>query len=165
MDITSDIPVSVRTYCPSDAAACKALYRGGDKVPENDTGCDIENISSAYLSSPGNHFWVAQTPEGEIVGMIGVQQPEDGVGQIRRLRVAEPWRRRGIGSVLMETALHFCQERQYLKVKLDTFMDQQAAVRLFEKFRFHHDRTRTLGEKQLMYFYLDLYSSGQGRAL
>jgi ribosomal protein S18 acetylase RimI-like enzyme len=164
MDTLSDIPVSVRTWCPSDAATCKALYQRG-KVAENDTGGDIDDIASAYLATAGNHFWVAETIDVEVVGMIGVQQPEVGIGQIRRLRVAEAWRRRGIGSLLMETALRFCQERQYLKVKLDTFMDEEAAVRLFEKFRFLHDRTKTLGEKQLMYFYLDLYSTGQGRAL
>ena len=161
MDVNSNIPISIRSYTPSDQTACKALYRNGDKVAESDHGADIEDIESAYLKPPGGHFWVAQTSDGDLVGMIGVQQPEEGVGQIRRLRVAEPHRRRGIGSLLMEAVLQFCQERQYLKVKLDTFMDQEAAMRLFEKFRFVHDRTKTLGEKQLMYFYRDLYSSGR----
>jgi len=31
------------------------------------------------------------------------------------------------------------------------------AIKLFEKFRFRHSRTRTVGDKDLMYFYLDLY--------
>jgi ribosomal protein S18 acetylase RimI-like enzyme len=158
MDVYLNIPVSIRSYGTTDDAACQWLYRNEGKVAENDTGCDIENISAAYMKAPGNHLWVAQTTEGQVVGMIGVQQHDEGVGEIRRLRVAKSYRRRGIGGALMEAALRFCQERQYLKVKLDTFMDEEAAIRLFEKFKFQHDRTRTHGEKQLMYFYRDLYS-------
>ena len=159
MDANSNIPVSVRTFSPSDETACKALYRSGDKVPENDTGADIDDIASAYLKPPGGHFWVAHTPEGEIVGMIGGSRKRASGKSADR--AAELAAGRGIGSLLMEAVLQFCQERQYLKVKLDTFMDQHAAMRLFEKFRFVHDRTKTLGEKQLMYFYLDLYSTGR----
>ncbi len=93
--------------------------------------------------------------------MVGVQQYDDGVGEIRRLRVAVPFRRRGIGSALIETAVSFCRERQYLKIKLDTYMEHEAASRLFKRFGFLHDRTRILGDKQLMYFYFDLYSREQ----
>jgi len=154
---------SIRSYRPGDAAACQNLYFEGligGRIAESDTAYDIHDIESAYMRDPGNHFWVAETPEGQVVGTIGVQQHDAGVGEVRRLRVDARYHRRGIGSALMETALRFCQERQYLKVKLDTFMDHEAAVRLFQKFRFLHDRTKTLGEKQLMYFYLDLYSRG-----
>ena len=41
-------------------------------------------------------------------------------------------------------------------------MEREHAVKLFEKFRFRHDHTRTVGGKELMYFYLDLYI-GQDR--
>ena len=63
----------------------------------------------------------------------------------------------------METALRFCQEKQYLKITLDTFMEREPAVRLFEKFRFRHDRSRTVAGKELMYFYLDLYKGEGGK--
>ena len=159
MDTTPDIPAIIRSFAPMDDLECKTLFRHcTSRMPDNDTGYDIADIQSAYMKDPGNHFWVALSPDGEIIGMIGVQQHDAGIGEIRRLRVIPALRRRGIGSLLMEAALRFCQERNYLKVKLDTFMDEEAAVRLFEKFRFLHDRTRTLGDKQLMYFYRDLYS-------
>src|SRR5918997_470498 len=95
---------------------------------------------------------------GELAGMIGVQHHEEGSGEIRRLRVAEGFRRRGIGSALVETAVRFCEERNYLKVTLDTFMEREPAVHLFEKFRFRHFRTRNVAGKDLMYFMLDLYA-------
>jgi GNAT superfamily N-acetyltransferase len=153
-------PWRVRSFTPLDLGACRQLYREGliGKIAENDTGLDIDDIDSEYMHRPGNHFWVAQTSDGQVAGMIGVQHYEEGMGSIRRLRVAQSHRRRGIGSALLETAVRFCQENQYLKVTLDTFTERDAAISLFLKFRFTHDRTRIANGRELMYFYLDLYT-------
>ena len=152
----------IRTFREADLSACRKLYVEGllgGKLAENDTGFDIDDILSAYLKSTGSHFWVAERVHGEIVGMIGVQQHEAGLGEIRRLRVSQEHRRRGIGSALVETAVRYCSENGYLKVALDTFVDREPAIKLFEKFHFHHSRTRQIGEKELLYFYMDLYQS------
>lgn len=156
-----DIPATIRSFRPSDQQACLALYIDGllgGSIAENDTGYDIDHIEEAYLKSPGNHFWVAESPHGHIIGTIGVQHYEDGVGEIRRLRVRRDYRRRKIGTALLETALRYCQEKGYLKIILDTFIDREPAMRLFEKFRFHLSRTRRVGSKELVYFYFDLYA-------
>jgi ribosomal protein S18 acetylase RimI-like enzyme len=155
----------VREFERRDLPACRKLYVEGligGKLAENDTGMDIDDIESAYVKPPGSHFWVAENAAGDVVGMVGVQAPEEDCGEIRRLRVRSDHRRIGIGSALVETALRFCQEKGYLKIQLDTFMDREPAVRLFEKFRFRHSRTRKVGDKELLYFYLDLYM-GEGR--
>ena len=158
----SDLPATIRSYQPADEKACRMLYREGllgGHLAENDTGLDIDDIESAYMQTPGNHFWVAAIENGRIAGMIGVQHHEEGIGEIRRLRVAMDVRRRGIGSKLVETALQFCADQQYLKITLDTFVDREPAIKLFEKFRFRHDRTRNVGGKDLLYFYLDIYGT------
>jgi ribosomal protein S18 acetylase RimI-like enzyme len=155
----SDPPFAIREFRPEDLPACRKLYVDGliaGKLAENDTGFDIDDIASAYVKPSGNQFWVAEIG-GEVVGMIGVQAHEADCGEIRRLRVRTDHRRKGVGSALVETALRFCQEKGYLKIQLDTFVEREAAIRLFEKFRFRHSRTRKLGEKELMYFYRDLY--------
>lgn len=161
------IQFEIRSFKRGDLSACSSLYREGllgGKIAENDTGLDIDDIESAYMNTPGSHFWVAVTKPTpgssencQVIGMIGVQQHEDNVGEIRRLRVRKDMRRRGVGSALVETALKFCQERNYLKIALDTFMEREPAVKLFEKFHFRHSRSRTLGDKEIMHFYLDLY--------
>lgn len=151
---------TLRSFRPTDQAACQKLYREGlisGGIAPNDTGLDIDDIQAVYMNCPGNHFWVVETVEGQVVGMIGLQHHEENAAEIRRLRVRQDHRRRGIGSALVETALRFCQERQYLKITLDTYMEREPAVKLFEKFRFKHSRSRTVGEKELLYFYLDLY--------
>jgi RimJ/RimL family protein N-acetyltransferase len=42
-------------------------------------------------------------------------------------------------------------------VTLDTFVDHEPAIKLFQKFHFHLSRTKRLGDRDLLYFYLDLY--------
>jgi ribosomal protein S18 acetylase RimI-like enzyme len=166
--VTSDAshPWIVRSYLPTDLPACRTLYVEGligGRIAENDTGLDIDDIDHAYMV-PGNHFWVVENASGEIVAMLGVQHVEQGVAEIRRLRVRLDHRRRGIGQALIETALKFCNDNGYLKITLDTFMERDAALRLFDKFRFRHARTRRVNDRDLMYFYLDLYSSHSTRA-
>src|SRR4051794_40117114 len=103
-----DIPITIRTYRPSDKSACEALYRDGlvgGRIADNDTGVDMADIKRAYLSSPDDHLWVAQNAAGEVIGMIGVQHGERGTGEIRRLRVRSDSRRRGVGMKLMEQAV------------------------------------------------------------
>ncbi len=155
------IPVHVRSYEPRDGDVVKHLYVEGligGHIAPNDTGLDIEDVQGAYLSSPGNHFWVAENEQGEVVGMIGVQIHRESEAEIRRLRVRQDHRRRGIGAKLLETAIKWCQDRGCLKVTLDTYMEREPALKLFEKFKFKHSRTRDVSGKSLLYFYLDLYS-------
>ena len=165
---SGDIPVSIRSFRPGDMPACRKLYKEGllgGKLAENDTGLDIDDIEFAYMRPPGNHFWVAESiPQSpgeapQLVGMIGVQHHDDDAAEIRRLRVTQDLRRRGIGSKLVETALRWCQDHNYLKVTLDTFMDREPAIKLFEKFHFRHSRTREVNGKELLYFYLDIYGA------
>src|SRR4051794_16666731 len=100
-------PAKIRSFKKQDLPTCTKLYREGlvgGKIAENDTGLDIDDIETAYMNSPECHFWVAEGDDGAIWGMIGVQGHDKGVGEIRRLRVAQEHRRRGIGSALMEQA-------------------------------------------------------------
>lgn len=156
----------IRSFRPQDAAACRRLYTEGllsKSIAPNDTGWDIDNIEQVYMRTTSSHFWVATTPEGEVVGMMGVQHHEPGVGEIRRLRVAKEHRRRGIGSALLETALRFCQQRGDVKVALDTMMDREQALAMFERFHFRHHGSKQLGERELLYFYADLYTQERRR--
>lgn len=157
--------VVIRSFEPRDHAAVKQLYRDGllgGHLATNDTGYDIDDIQHAYMEAPGSHFWVGEC-EGEVIGTIGVQQLDAGVGEIRRLRVRQDHRRRGIGSKLLERALEFCRDEGLLKVTLDTWVEREPALKLFQKFRFRHDKTRENGEKQLLFFYLDLYGMDGSR--
>jgi ribosomal protein S18 acetylase RimI-like enzyme len=89
--------------------------------------------------------------------MVGVQKMDDNAAEIRRLRVRGSYRRHGIGTLLMETALAFCRHHGYLKLVLDVRIERGPAIALFEKFGFTLTRSRDIDGRKLLDFYLDLY--------
>lgn len=126
-------------------------------VPEHDTGDDIINFLDYYFGDENmSAFWVAKLDELTL-GMIAVKRHRDGVAEIRRLRVHPDYRRLGIGTVLMSQAVEFCRSREYLKVILDTRVEREPAIRLFEKFGFMLSKQREHDGRKLLDFYFDLY--------
>jgi len=127
------------------------------QIRENDTGADLDHLVAGYFESKDSGFWVAEH-DAIIVGMIGVQRIDDNAAEIRRLRVRKGFRRRGIGTRLMEHAISFCRDKQFLKVVLDVRIERSPAIELFGAFGFLHGRERDLDGRKLLDFYLDLYS-------
>lgn len=152
--------VQVRAASDEDLPALRELFQESvleGLVGDNDTGADIDNLTEAYFEDGGQSgFWVA-TFESLVLGMIGVQKTDDNTAEVRRLRVRGAFRRRGVGAILMERALSFCQHQGYLKVVLDVRIERGPAIALFEKFGFTHARTREIGGRKILDFYIDLY--------
>jgi len=152
--------VRVRQARPTDAGSLRDLFVEGlieGKVWGGDTGADLENLHTAYFSDQGQScFWVAEY-RGQVIGMIGVQQMGENSAEVRRLRVRHEYRRRGLGSRLMGEAIAFCQRLGYLKVVLDVRTERVPAIAMFKKWGFQLARTREVGERTLLDFYLDLY--------
>lgn len=154
-----DEPV-IRPADAGDEDGVLALFAEGvssGTTAQNECGVDLENLESAYLESDGDSgFWVAEAGS-EIVGMIGVQVYEPDTAEIRRLRVRETHRRRGIGAALLTEAVNHCRHRGLLKVSLDVLVDRKPAIELFEKTGFRLHRERPIRDRTLLDFYLDLY--------
>ena len=152
--------VQIRLATHSDGSALRDLFEESvieGLVGDNDTGADIDNLQEAYFEDEGQSaFWVACDPR-DVIGMIGVQKMADNAAEVRRLRVRSAYRRRGVGALLMERALSFCQHQGYLKVVLDVRIERGPAIALFRKFGFTHGRTRDIGGRKLLDFYIDLY--------
>jgi putative acetyltransferase len=152
--------VHIRLACDHDHPALRELFHESlleGLIGDNDTGADIDNLDEAYFADDGDSaFWVAQF-EDRVIGMIGVQKVADNSAEVRRLRVRGTYRRRGVGTLLMERALSFCQHKGYLKVVLDVRIERGPAIALFQKFGFKHGRTRDIGGRKLLDFYIDLY--------
>jgi ribosomal protein S18 acetylase RimI-like enzyme len=152
--------VRVRVARPDDAASLRDLFVEGlieGKVWAGDSGADLENLQTVYFSDEGaSCFWVAEY-RGAVIGMIGVLQMGENTAEIRRLRVRHDHRRRGLGSHLMAQAISFCQRQGYLKVVLDVRIERAPAIAMFRKWGFQLARSRNVGERTLLDFYLDLY--------
>jgi len=152
---------TIRHATDQDIPVLRELFEAGvyeGQVHINDTGADIEQLDEAYFSDAAQGaFWVA-VREAEIAGMIGVQRVDTSVAEMRRLRVRPQFRRQGIATALMEHAIRFCRDHDYLKVVLDVRVERQPAIQLFEKFGFYLSRVREHGERRTLDFFVDLYS-------
>jgi|GEM_PF-500634 len=151
--------ILVRTFHSDDQSQVVTLYTDGllaGQIAANDTGADIDNLHEAYFSDDRHHFWVAEQSE-QVLGMIGVSSDDQNTAEVRRLRVDQGHQDSPIPGLLLQKAVEFCREKEYLKVRLDTRFEKTAALDLFDRTGFQHTRTRKSEDKELLEFYVDLY--------
>ena len=151
--------LSVRPYQPADAPNVWDLYHEGlltGRKDPDDLAADLSEISRAYLSESGSHFWIAESA-GRAIGMVGLLNGEPHVGRIRRLRVAPDCEPGLVAARLLGAAIDHCREHELLKVILDTRISPELAVELLEHANLHYHRTWDGRGKRVLEFYLDLY--------
>jgi ribosomal protein S18 acetylase RimI-like enzyme len=156
----------IRPVEARDAGIVMELFRDGSLSGESNHGqeaADLEDLDRHYIHNDSAWLWVAEGEAGEpaLVGMVAVRIVGDDVAELRRLRVHTDFRKQGIGRALVEHALQHCREHEFLKVVLDTFVERQAAIGLFEQFGFRHARSRESDGRPVLDFYLDLYSEAR----
>eukprot|EP00455_Lapot_gusevi_P010443 TRINITY_DN14724_c0_g1_i2.p1 TRINITY_DN14724_c0_g1~~TRINITY_DN14724_c0_g1_i2.p1 ORF type:complete len:181 (+),score=27.24 TRINITY_DN14724_c0_g1_i2:28-543(+) len=88
--------------------------------------------------SPRDHFWVVETNESIIGGMVALQclDPERKIGELRRMSVDKPFRRQKLGSKLMLNLVEFARSEGYDSVVLTTPEVNEPAIRLYQRFGF-----------------------------
>ncbi len=89
---------------------------------------------AAELGSPGGVFLVAEE-EGQITGYLGMQQVL-GEGYIGNVAVDPQFRRRGVGSMLVEALIAYGQAHEMEFLTLEVRESNQPAISLYEKFGF-----------------------------
>jgi ribosomal protein S18 acetylase RimI-like enzyme len=77
--------------------------------------------------------------EDEVAGCIALSKMKDhGVCEMKRLFVRPLFRKNKIGRILIEELLTSAKERDYAKMRLDTFEKLEAAIHLYIQFGFKH---------------------------
>ena len=75
----------------------------------------------------------------EVAGCIALAKVKEPVTcEMKRLYVRPAFRKNKIGRLLIEELLNSAKERNYGKMRLDTFLKLQAAVHLYEQFGFRN---------------------------
>ena len=120
--------VVVRTYEPRDF---EAIYR-------LDQSCYPPGIAYSryalgeFLSLPGAQAWVAEH-EGQLVAFIIARRATRRHGHIITLDVRQDRRRQGTGTALLATAEDWLRTEGSTLVRLETAVDNPAAVAFWEK--------------------------------
>ena len=152
--------LTIRTYEPRDHDAVWRLHLEGVRRGPHDLPVpshfddDLRDVESSYLGE-ASCFWVADSPDG-LVGMTAIQRIDAETGRLRRMRVTEAWRRRGVAQALLDTATGFCRAQGYRRLILDTTEQQTEAHRLYERNGFTFLGHRMLGVFRVRDYVKDL---------
>ncbi len=92
---------------------------------------DRSVADAAPFTPPNGTFFVALDDDGQIIGGVGLRSVAEGVGEIKRLWVAETARRLGVGAGLMDAAEDAAQRFGMHMVELETGPKQPEAVALY----------------------------------
>jgi GNAT superfamily N-acetyltransferase len=153
--------LTIRRYKPDDYDAVWELHREGvvkinpdvsQAMPGYDD--DLKDIAGVYLGE-GCNFWVVEGPSG-LIGMTAIMRIDAETGRLRRMRVTEAWRRKGVAQALLDTATQFCRDAGYRRLILDTTEQQTAAHALYERNGFVRTGERTLGPFRVFDYVKDL---------
>jgi ribosomal-protein-alanine N-acetyltransferase len=85
---------------------------------------------SAFIGHPRTKTWVAEEM-GKIAGFLVATREPQKVGHIVTIDVLERWRRRRVGSLLMDAAEDWAREQKLLFVYLETAENNIAAHRFY----------------------------------
>lgn len=160
------VVISIRPYRPSDQPQIRSLH---DRTPPAGSPYlgpqvwfpDLDDIPSNFLA-----FWVATQAAGDgetIVGMVGVEEPDDevppsvlrerpGVLRLQHMRVAPERQRQGLGRRLTQTVIDWARNHAYSVLILETTPQQEAAVKLYEHMGFHQVARSMIGKWELVWF-------------
>jgi putative acetyltransferase len=136
--------ITVRHIEPSDYEAVQHIFKGPNVIR-----------GTLQLPFPSAELWrkrLAEPPEGlfnlvacveggEVVGNLGLHTSPNRprrrhVGQIG-MAVRDDWQGKGVGTALMQAAIDLADKWLNLRrLELEVFVDNTAAIRLYEKFGF-----------------------------
>ncbi|OGW87223.1 MAG: hypothetical protein A3C35_06950 [Omnitrophica bacterium RIFCSPHIGHO2_02_FULL_46_11] len=157
---------TIRKCQSSDEPAARelivnVLQREFPKDAQNIPSDDLDDIGSSY-GKLGEAFFIALS-NGKIVGTVGIKQEDERTAFLRRLFVAPEFRRKQIGSQLIERAVEFCREVGYDEIIFKTTSTMDKAVRLCEKRGFVPKAKLGVGPVQLLKFALFLKTEALSR--
>jgi putative acetyltransferase len=144
-------PVRIEPYRPLHQQGFAALV--SNVLAE--LGFERDSVLDADLESPERFYeaiWVV-LDEDEVVGSVAVRRAplESGPrgrrlgadAELKRMYLYEPYRRRGLGSRLLDLAVRWARDQGYAALTLDTGSKMEAAQRFYEAAGFERVGYRT----------------------
>ena len=147
--------MQIRRFQIGDGEAVKKLITGimDSEFSEDKPAfspADLEKLQNSY-GGLGEAFFVAED-KGAIVGTVGVKREDERVALIRRIFVAPAYRKKGIGSLLLNRAMQFCHEVGYRELVFRTTSRMGGAMELFKKEGFQSRAKIPIGQLELLKF-------------
>jgi len=141
--------VRIRPAGPEDIEAVVALVADVDR--ERGEELDEAALRSLLLDAV---LFVAEAEDG-IAGNLGVHGI-DGASASLGMSVAAAWRRRGVGTALIEAAIEWARAQNLDRLRLEVLADNAPAVALYRKLGFVEDSRRRGGRGEVVLMSLAL---------
>ncbi|HXW16226.1 MAG TPA: N-acetyltransferase [Terriglobia bacterium] len=109
---------------------------------EIDQACFVPGISytpqelTAFISHRLSQTWVAEE-DGEIAGFLIAQSQPRRILHIITIDVLKAWRRRRVGSLLMDAAEQWAHDHSLRMIGLETAQDNLAAQKFYQARGYH----------------------------
>lgn len=95
---------------------------------------ELDHLREMYAAPSGVIFL---SKENEIfTGCVAVRKKDD-VAELKRMYIKLEYRKAGLGSALLQKALHIAKEMGYKKIRLDTLSHMTDAINLYTKAGFY----------------------------
>ena len=137
--------VSIRTYEPGDPSlVCYfyyKLYEQQYRFNGSVEGYFIRGMADLFDHPGENQLWIAQKDD-QIVGCIAIIRKDEHGAQLRWFGVDMSVQGMGIGNQLLQTAMRFCEERDYTDIILWTIDILKPARHLYKKYSFTMTETK-----------------------
>ena len=97
----------------------------------------VLNDPRGTIIDKGGFIWLAKY-DVNIIGSSALIKEHDGVFELAKMSVAEPWRGKGISKLLIEVCLRKAKELRANKVELFSNHQLLAALKLYERYGFKY---------------------------
>lgn len=101
---------------------------------------ELDHLSRYYNSgSEARTYFILTEESGRVIGGAGMEKfpGVDRCAEVQKLYVAEGWKGRGYGKLLMKTIEEYARAAGFCRLYLETHSNLEVAMRMYEKYGFH----------------------------
>ena len=111
------------------------LKEYGLKPDPASTDADIKDIESSYFGR-GGAFYVLEEKDGPIIGAYGLYPVDKATCELRKMYLHSSYRGKGLGKLLLESALLKSRQLGFKKITLETASVLKEAITLYKSYGF-----------------------------
>lgn len=103
----------------SSPEVCNLIAQHLSGMHEHSPSCHVNALGIERLKDPSVTFWVARI-EGALCGCGALKALDSASGEIKSMRTANAFLRRGVGQTILNVAIEEANSRSYLSIFLET---------------------------------------------
>lgn len=145
----------IRRYEAGDHEDVLRLHEAGLRemgtfIEDHDLYSDLLAIEGVYLGGDGE--FLVGVCDGQVVAMGGLMKTSPGRAEVKRMRVAPAFRRRGFGQAILDVLHRRAASLGYSTLHLDTGINHGAAKNLYEANGYRETRCGMIGPVECVFY-------------